>query len=464
MRFASRLGGQVNMSRKNFLIIFLAAAICAVGGSTVFAQSTQPVRGEVRLQKKDGTIVPVVDAVIDAYRTDIDAGKMPEAKTDKRGAFSFAGFPLGQRFVLAVSGPGIGPRIQPDVKAGMERVVFTVNEGDGRRLSEAEAREAAKFSAEAPAGTLSAEQQAMSKKQREEFEKKNAEIKAKNERIQADDETARRADTEGKAALKEKNYDLAITKFNEGIAAVPDFVGSTPVLLIGKMTALKNRGFDIYLQGAKSPDVATRLEKYGLAKKEYNDALAAFAQASEILKKAEPATDPKDQLFRKTVTHDLYTSAIEVHRLMAVGQVDTSRVAEADAVIKEYLATESDPAKKAAASTTLGDIMRYAGNFDQAVAAYKLVLETTPENTEVMASLGLSLVAQGTSVDPPNRDQLQEGLNYMQKYADTVAILPTDSITVQEFKKSVKDTVEYLKTEQKLKAQPTKGAAPRKKG
>jgi hypothetical protein len=92
------------------------------------------------------------------------------------------------------------------------------------------------------------------------------------------------------------------------------------------------------------------------------------------------------------------------------------------------------------------------------------VLETTPENTEVMASLGLSLVAQGTSVDPPNREQLQEGLNYMQKYADTVAISPSDPPTVQEFKKSVKDTVEYLKTEQKLKAQPTKAAPARKKG
>src|SRR5215204_3841263 len=212
MRFASRLGGQVNMSRKNFLTIFLAVAIFAVGGSAVFAQSS-PVRGEVRLQKKDGTTIPVADAVVDAYRTDIDAGKMPEAKTNKRGEFNFVGFPPGQRFVLAVSGPGIGPRIQPDVKGGMERVLITVNEGDGRRLSEAEAREAAKFSAEAPAGGASAEQQASSKKQREEFEKKNSEIKAKNERIQADDETARRADTEGKAALKEKNYDLAITKF-----------------------------------------------------------------------------------------------------------------------------------------------------------------------------------------------------------------------------------------------------------
>ena len=451
------------MSRNNFFAIFLAAAVFSLAGSTVFAQNA-PVRGEVKLKKADGTVVPVADAIVDAYRTDIDVGKMPEAKTNKRGEFNFVGFPLGQRFVLAVSGPGIGPRIQPDVKAGMERIVFVVNEGDGSRLSEVEAREAAKLAAEVPATGMSEAQKESARKQREEFEKKNAEIKAKNEKIQADDETARRADAEGKAALKEKNWDVAIAKFSEGIAAVPDYVGSTPVLIIGKMTALKNRGFDIYVQGAKAPDVKVRLEKYAAAKKEYNDALAVYAQATEILKKAEPATDPKDQQFRKAVANDLYTTVIEVHRLMAVGQVDTSRVAEAEAVIKEYQAIETDPVKKSAAMTTLGDIMRYSGDFEKAVAAYKTVLETTPDNTEVMASLGLSLVAQGTSVDPPNREQLQEGLNYMQKYADTVAISPSDSPTVQEFKKSVKDTVEYLKTEQKLKAQPAKAAPARKKG
>lgn len=451
------------MSRKNFFAIILAAAVFSLAGSTVLAQNA-PVRGEVKLKKADGTIVPVADAIVDAYRTDIDVGKMPEAKTNKRGEFSFVGFPLGQKFVLAVSGPGIGPRIQPDVKAGMERIVFVVNEGDGRRLSEVEAREAAKLAAEVPATGMTESQKESARKQREDLEKKNAEIKAKNEKIQADDETARRADAEGKAALKEKNWDLAVAKFSEGIAAVPDYVGSTPVLIIGKMTALKNRGFDIYVQGAKAPDVKVRLEKYAAAKKEYNDALAVYAQAAEILKKAEPATDPKDQQFRKAVANDLYTTVIEVHRLMAVGQVDSSRVAEAEAVIKEYQAIETDPVKKSAAMTTLGDIMRYSGDFEKAVAAYKTVLETTPENTEVMASLGLSLVAQGTSVDPPNREQLQEGLNYMQKYADTVAISPSDPPTVQEFKKSVKDTVEYLKTEQKLKAQPTKAAPARKKG
>ena len=451
------------MSRKNFFALILAAAVFSLAGSSVFAQNA-PVRGEVKLKKADGTVVPVADAVVDAYRTDIERGKMPEAKTNKRGEFNFVGFPLGQKFVLAVSGPGIGPRIQPDVKAGMERIVFVVNEGDGRRLSEAEAREAARLAAEIPAEGMTEAQKQSAMKQREDFEKKNAEIKAKNEKIQADDETARRADAEGKAALKEKNWDLAVAKFSEGIAAVPDYIGSTPVLILGKMTALKNKGFDIYVQGAKAPDVSVRLERYAAAKKEYNDALTVYAQAADILKKAEPATDPKDQQFRKTVTYDLYTTVMEVHRLMAVGQVDTSRVAEAEAVIKEYQAIETDPVKKSSALTTLGDIMRYSGDFEKAVAAYRTVLETTPQNTEVMASLGLSLVAQGTSVDPPNREQLQEGLNYMQKYADTVAISPTDPPTVKEFKQSVKDTVEYLKTDQKLKAQPTKAAPARKKG
>jgi tetratricopeptide (TPR) repeat protein len=452
------------MFRKNYLTVLLAALVVFVGSAAVFAQNVSPVRGVVKLQKADGTTVPVAGALIEAYRMDIDKGKMPDAHTNKRGEFNFVGFPLGQKYVLAVSAPGIGPRIQPDIKGGMENIVFTVNEGDGRVLTEAEVRQAAKADPGVPEGGKSGES-AATQKEREELLKKNAEIEAKNKKIQADDDTARRANQEGRAALEAKNYDLAISKFDEGITAVPDYIGSTPILLAGKLLALKSRGFDLYLQGAKSADATAKIEKYNAAKKEYAAALAAYTQAADIVKKAPAATDPKDQQTRKSMMYDLYTNAIEVHRLMAVGQVDTTRTAEAETMINEYLAQETDPAKKLKMQTTLGDIMRASGEFDKAVAAYKAVLEAAPDNSEVMASLGLSLVAQGTAVDPPNRDQLQEGLNYMQKYADTVAILPTDSPTVQEFKKSVKDTVEYLKTEQKLKAQPTKGgAAPKKKG
>lgn len=450
------------MFRAKYLTLVLTALLFSV---SAYSQGA-PVRGEVKLQKPDGTTVPVMGAIVEAFRTDVDKGKMPEAKTNKRGEFTFVSFPYGQKYVLSVSGPGIGPKIQPEIKAGNESVVFIVNEGDGRRLTEAEVRAAAKGEAAAAAqgggGGGETEEQ---KKARAELEKKNAEINAANQKIQAGDETARKAAAEGRAALEAKNWDVAIAKFNEGVAAVPDFVGSTPILLAGKMLAHKGKGFDLYIAGAKVSDPTARLAKYGEAKKEYNDGLAAYAQAVDIVKKAGPATDPREQAQRKSLMTDLYGAAIEIHRLMAVGQVDTSRAAEAEVIIKESIADETDPAKKAKAQTILGDIMRASGEFDKAVAAYKSVLETTPENNEVKASLGLSLVAQGTSVDPPNREQLQEGLNYMQQYADTVAILPTDPPTVQEFKKSVKETVEYLKNEQKLKAQPVKATGGgRKKG
>ncbi len=447
------------MFRKDYLKVFLTVLVLLVGGTAAFAQNA-PVRGTVKLQKGDGTVVPVVGAIVEAFRTDIDRGKMPEAKTNKRGEFSFVGFPLGQRFVLSVSGPGIGPRIQTDVRAGSENIEFIVNEGDGRRLSEVEAREAAKGAESAPATAGSSE---ADKKAQAELAAKNAEIIKKNEKLQSDDETARRANQEGRAALDAKNYDLAISKFDEGITAVPDFIGSTPILLAGKVVALKGRGFDHYVKGATATEASVKLEKYQAAKKEFLAAIAAFAQAADIVKKAPAATDPKDQQLRKSIMTDLYTNTIEVHRLMAVSQVDTTHTTEAEALINEFLAQETDVAKKSKMQITLGDIMRAASEFDKAAAAYRGVLETSPDNTEVMASLGLTLVAQGFASTPQNREQLQEGLNYMQKYADTVSILPTDSPTVQEFKKSVKDTVEYLKTEEKLKAQPTK-AAPRKKG
>ncbi len=449
------------MFRKDYLKVFITVLVLLVGGTSAFAQNA-PVRGTVKLQKGDGTVVPVVGAIVEAFRTDIDRGKMPEAKTNKRGEFSFVGFPLGQRFVLSVSGPGIGPRIQTDVKAGSENIEFIVNEGDGRRLTEVEAREAAKGAASAPATATGGSSEA-DKKAQAELAAKNAEITKKNTKIQSDDETARRANQEGRAALDAKNYDLAISKFDEGITAVPDYIGSTPILLAGKVVALKGRGFDFYVKGATATEASAKLEKYEAAKKEFLAAIAASSQAADIVKNAPAATDPKDQQLRKSIMIDLYTNTIEVHRLMAVSQVDTTHTAEAEALINEYLALETDAAKKSKMQTTLGDIMRSASEFDKAAAAYRGVLETSPDNTEVMASLGLTLVAQGFASTPQNRDQLQEGLNYMQKYADTVSILPTDSPTVQEFKRSVKDTVEYLKNEEKLKAQPTKTAGPKKK-
>lgn len=445
------------MFRKTYLTFLFSASLILAGGIAAAAQ-TAPVRGHINLKKADG-VSPAVDVKVEAYRTDISKGKPMVTTTSKKGDFQFAGFMLGQTYALAISGPGISPQVYPKVKAGMEDIQIEVVEGDGRTLTEEEARKAADSALPAENSEMTEAQ----KKEQAEFEKKNAEITAKNDKIKAGDEIVKRANTEGRAALDAKNYDLAISKYNEGIEAVPDFVGSTPVLMNGKLVALRARGYNLYIEGAKSQDPSLRLAKYEAAKKEYNDALATYDAAKAILKAAGPGTDPNDQKYRANIAQELLTNVVEVHRLMAVGQVDTTRADQAGPLFEEYITGEVDAAKKLKARQNLGDVYRNVGQFEKAIASYKLVLEAAPDNQEVMALIGLCYFGLGTSVDPPDKAQLQEGLNYLDKYAQSVQILDTDSVSQKEFKQSVKDAVTYLKTEQNLKAQKPAVSAPKRK-
>src|SRR5262249_52858636 len=156
----------------------------------------------------------------------------------------------------------------------------------------------------------------------EEIEKKNAAITASNKKIQDADEVARKAFAEGGDAYKAGNYDVAIQKFDEGITAVPDFVGSTPVMLNGKLLSLKARGVNKYREGAPLTDHTARRAKYDEANRDLDDALKAYDQAAAILKAAPAAANPGEQKQRDTVNLELMTNVIEVHRLKIISQVD----------------------------------------------------------------------------------------------------------------------------------------------
>ena len=431
------------MLRKSYFSFVLAGVFIVFGQAASFAQSA-PVSGTVQLEKADGTREPVAGALIEVYRIDIKSG-FPSAKTNKKGEFSFAGLPFGATFAFSVSAPNCSPSIFPGVKAGQEKLVITLNPGDGSKLTEDEVRKGA--AAKPSGGNNTVELTAEQKKQQAELIKKNAEIQAGNEKIKNADEIARKSNEEGNAALKAENYDLAIVKFSEGAAAVPDFVGSTPILLNGKMIALKGKGFKTYREGASQSDLDIRRAKFAEANKSYDEALVAFQQATDVIKKADAPATPAEQKQRDSLKSDLYAAATEIHRLKAVGGVDTSKGSDASILIGEYIAIETDPAKKLAAQMTLGDIMRLTGDFEKAVASYRQVLVTKPDHPEAMAGLGLSLFAQGAAVVPEDKAKEQEGLNYMQKYTEIAPIAATDSQSVKELKASVKETVDYLKAQ-----------------
>jgi tetratricopeptide (TPR) repeat protein len=434
------------MHIKSIFSLFLGAAFIVTIAAGASAQ-TSPVRGEVRMQKQDGTVVPVADATVEAYRVDIGRGTMPPSKTNRKGEFSFVGFPLGQTFALAVSGPGIGPRVEPRVKAGQENLVIVVTEGDGRKLTEDEVREVV-----AAVGTGTGQMTEEDRKKQAELEKKNAEIAAKNRQIQESDAVASKANTEGIAALKAGDYTLAINKFTEGVAAVPDYVGSTPVLLNGKMVALKARGHNIYKEGATSPDANVRRERYEVANRDYDEALAAYEQAMQVIKNAPAPTDAAGQKQRQNLTLELMSNAMEVHRLKAVSGVDTTKGKAAEAIFEQYFAVETDPVKKTAAELTLGDILRETGDCGAAINAYRKILAATPDNPDALAGAGLCLFSEGYGNE--NKEQMQEGLNLMTRFTEVAP-------DTHKLKASVKDAVDLLKNEQKLT--PQKVTTPRRR-
>lgn len=440
------------MFRKDYFKFILALALIVIGGSVIFAQ-TAPVSGKVELQKADGTKVPVQGALVEVYRVDIKS-TMPSDKTDKKGNFSFAGLPLGATFVLSVSAPGAKPGYLPNVKPGSpnsDKLLVTLQEGDGKRWTEQEIRDALSGASTASGGQQTAELTEEQKKAKAEYDKQVAEVTAKNKDIENKNTIITAALKAGNDAFNAKNYDLAIDKYTEGINADPAYAGSAPVLLNNKGVALKIRGIDEYNRGVKSTDAAEKAALTAKAKQDLLDSQAAFASSWKILKNA-PAGEIQNQATADKGKYDALVGLTEVYRLIAATKAGTPNAAEAKEAFDAYVAVEPDAAKKAKVQITYGDIMREAGDSAAAIEAYRSVLTTTPDNPDALAGLGLSLFNAGVVAN--DKAQMQEGLNYMNKF---IEVAPE----THPLKSSVKDAVDYLKTQEKLAPQKV---APKKKG
>ena len=423
------------MLRKNYYTLLFAVALFLTSGLAVFAQ-TAPVRGKVFLKKADGTSVPVADAVIDIYRTDI-TGKPSPSKTNKKGEFVFAGLPLGGVYVIAVSAPNTKPDVYPGIKAGNESVNITVVEGDGKRLTDDEVKKSLAAAPSVSQDGRPVELTAAQKKQQEEQAKQLAKYEEEKKKVENVNAVVGKAQTEGNKAFNEKNYDLAITSYDEGINADPEFEGSAPILLNNKSTALINRAIGKYNAAVKG-DPSGRAAAMESIKKDLNDSIIASNKALQVLKTA-TNTDPNVQKRYAAEKIKSYQNSIDSYSRLMSMNVDTTRSKEALAAFDEYAVLETDAVKKSKMQLQLADGFRISGDSVNAIPAYRKILEVSPDNPDALAGLGLSLFSVGAGTIPENTAQMQEGLNLMTRFTE---IAPD----THPLKASVKDAVDYLKT------------------
>jgi len=442
------------MFRKNYLTIFLTIALFLIGGLAVSAQNA-PIRGKVELKKADGKTEPLADALVEVYRVDIKS-TFPSAKTDKKGFFNFVALPLGANYVLVISAPNTTPVIQGGIKAGMENVLILVDPGDGKRYTEEEVRAGlANQGGNNQVGEMTADQ----KKQQEEYNKKVAEVTEKNKKIEASTQIINAAVKEGGVAYDSKNYDLAIAKFDEGYKADPDFAGTAPVMLNNKALALIGRGSDSYNKSVKATDDASKAALKQSAKNDFIEVLTATDKALEILKAA-TSTEPNVQKNYETNKFLALTNRKNAYRLLAQTGLDREKGKEALVAFQEYLAVETDPAKKSKAQLDLALTLQDSNEFNSAVTEFQKILETDPNNVDALAGVGLSLVTVGYTTmdtDPAKgKAQLQEAANYLQKFVD----LAPDT---HKYKDDAKTAITTLRDDQKLTPQKVKTTTTTKK-
>lgn len=423
-----------------FAITFIAL------GSTISNAQSAPVSGKIELKKADGTVVPVEGALVEVFRTDIKSSG-PADKTDKKGQFSFAGLQLGATFVISVSAPGAAPTYQPNIKPGMDNLKLTLSEGDGRRLTPDEVRQAVAQGATQGGGQteLTAEQ----KKAQAEYEKQKAEVESKNAKIVEETKIIEASLKDGNAAFTAKDWNLAISKYDEGINANPTFAGSAPILMNNKGTALRQRAVETYNKNVKSTDQAVKIEAMGKVKADLSASVDTFNASWGILKAAQP-TDFSDPKLKQDQIATALNGAKESFRMMAkTDQADPAKIEIAKTMIPEYIAIEVDTLKKGDAQTVLGDVYRVTADFDNAIVEYRKAIEIAKDSPDALAGLGLSLVNVGIiAKDEGDRTKSKplsdKGLQQMQEGLNFLGVFTQVAPDTHPLKASVKETTDYL--------------------
>jgi tetratricopeptide (TPR) repeat protein len=402
----------------------LAVAILVAAASITTRAQVGELRGVVMMEQADGQKVPLADAQIDVFRTDI-ASKY-NTKTNKKGEFVFAGLPFVGTYTVAASHPTAAPSWLGGVKAGRDiPVQLVLKPGDGKRFTLDEIKAGGGGSATAPpSGGSSKEPNAADKAKAEEMRKKNEAIEAANKKITEANEVIQRSFKAGNEALtaagvasKAKNPDEAIQKYTAAVAAFDEGLAADaeqPAILTNKAVALKARGVERFNLAitSKGLDEAAKTAALQAAKDDFKASAEAASKAVTMLKATPVPTDPTDlQRYNANKYAAIITNA-ESMRLY-VTKADQSQAEAGLAAFKDYIAIETDPAKKSKAHLDMAQMLFDAGAPDKALEEFKAILATQPDSPEANLGAGLAVYASG------DKTKYQEAANYLQRFVDT---------------------------------------------
>ncbi len=404
----------------------LAVAILVASASfTAFAQVGE-LRGHVFMQQADGQKVPLAEAQIDVFRTDMQAKY--NTKTNKKGEYVFAGLPFVGTYVVVASHPTAAPNWIPGVKVGRDIPYdITVTPGNGKRPTYEEIQSAGGGGASNPSGggtpSGGGKESAADKAKREELMKKNAEIEASNKKITEANEVIARTFKAGNEALqaataasKANNSEEAIQKYGAAVASYDEGLAADaeqPAILTNKAVALKGRGVERYNATVRSKTLDDAARNAGLqaAKDDFKAAAEASSKAAAMLKAQTAPTDPTElQRFNNNKYAAMITNAESMRLYVTKG--DPTQADAGLAAFKDYLEVETDPAKKAKAQLDMAQMLLDAGAADKALTEFKAILATTPDSPDANLGAGLAVYATG------DKAKFQEAANYLQHFVD----------------------------------------------
>ncbi|PYS79742.1 MAG: hypothetical protein DMF70_12505 [Acidobacteria bacterium] len=452
------------MRFKHLFVSFTAIAVLLVGGLAAFAQMA-PLRGSVRLAGgKDGQTTPVANATVDVYRTDIK-GEF-HTKTEKNGDFSFAGLPLQGTFIVAISAPGAQPNARGGVRViNLDKPIeFVLGPGDGKRLTFDEAKAVAGGGSVAGGGNsgssggakLSPEEEAKRKAENERIAKENEKNININKVVGDAFKAGNAALNAGGLADKANNHEEAIKLYGDavqqydmGLAADAD----QPSLLTNKASALKALGVDKYNAAIQTKDDAARATALEVAKADFKAAADAANKAADLIKKVPAATDPEEQKQQTANKYLAMSVRAEAMRLY-VTKADASQADAAAAAFDDYIAVETDAAKKAKAQMDKAQTLFDAGAADRAIVEFKKILDVQPDNVDALYGMGIAEIS--VAYGDKDKAKMQEGVNYLQQFVDKAP-------DTHRYKAEAKATLAELKNTESVVPEKTTPAPRRKR-